>query len=176
MFPNQPQIAGLSDRIGGSLRHHVVCRRRRSVPGFVQQKPEFVLAEADGREVEVLPFQFGKLGAEQIVVPAALFRQPIVGDDVGAFLSFGKVVEDDDGNFREPQLAGGKKASVPGDDARSAVHQNGRVESELADACGNLRDLRIGVSARISGERDQSVGRPEFDVASHYRHKQHRTA
>ena len=63
MRADQPEIAGLSDRIGGSVWNGVVrCGRRVGRFRFVQQKPQFVVAEADGSEVKVFVPQFRQFG------------------------------------------------------------------------------------------------------------------
>jgi hypothetical protein len=56
---------------------------------------------------------------------------------------------------------------MAGEDPGSAVNQDGRVETELTDACGDLRNLSVGVGARIPRVRDQLVERPVFDAACH---------
>ena len=60
-----------------------------------------------------------------------------------------QVVEDDHWHLPELELSGGKQAPVAGDDSRVRIDEDGVVESELCDAGGNLRYLRIRVRAGI---------------------------
>ena len=50
------------------------------------------------------------------------------------------------------------------DDAGVAINQDRIRETELADAGGDLRDLGVGVRARILRIGDQPVERPMLDV------------
>jgi hypothetical protein len=52
---------------------------------------------------------------------------------------------------------------VAGDDTGIGINQDWRVKAELADACGDLRDLSVTVRARIAGVGDQLVDRPQFN-------------
>ena len=47
------------------------------------------------------------------------------------------------------------------------IHQDRVVESELRDAGGDLRDLRVGVRPRIAGVRNEFVERPVLDALGH---------
>jgi hypothetical protein len=48
------------------------------------------------------------------------------------------VIQDDDGHLFELKLAGRKKSTVSGNDARIRVHQDRIVEAELPDTGGDL--------------------------------------
>jgi hypothetical protein len=53
------------------------------------------------------------------------------------------VIENNDWDFGEIQLARSEQAAVASDDARVCIDQNRVRKSELGDARGNLCDLRI---------------------------------
>ena len=98
-----------------------------------------------------------------VVVPAGVQRELVVRDDVRALLRFGEVVQNNDGHLLELQLPGGKEPAVPGDDAAFGIHQDRVVETELGDAGGDLRDLRVRMRPRIPRVRNELVERPMFD-------------
>jgi hypothetical protein len=68
------------------------------------------------------------------------------------------------GTSLSPSFLAASHAAVAGDDAACGIHENRIVEIEGLDAAGDLRDLRVRVSARIPGVRDQSCERPEFHL------------
>ena len=53
----------------------------------------------------------------------------------------------DDRHFGQPQLARGSQTTVAGNDALAPIHQDGVGPAEFADACGDLGDLRWGMTA-----------------------------
>src|SRR6266404_5345866 len=61
------------------------------------------------------------------------------------------------------ELARRQYPTVPGQDAVVAVAQDRIGETELPDAPGDLRDLRLRVRPRVARVGDQRVDRPIFD-------------
>jgi GAF domain-containing protein len=69
----------------------------------------------------------------------------------------GEMRELDARHLDQAQLAGRGHAAMPGDDPVVAVEQNRVGETELADAAGDLRDLRLGMRPRVAGIGDQRL-------------------
>jgi hypothetical protein len=117
MLADEPCIAGPSHRLGWCLRDlflriSVGCRAF----GIGQQHGKFVAAEAQPPEVDLAVPEFGEFRGECLVFPSGQFGQLVVGQQIGALLYFGEVIQDNDGHRFEPQLEGGQVPAMSGDD------------------------------------------------------------
>ena len=81
----------------------------------------------------------------------AFSASSIVGEDVGAFLRRREMAEFDRRHLGHAEFARGEQPAMAGDDAMFAIDQNRIGEAEFPDGRRDLRDLRIGVGARVSG-------------------------
>ena len=135
MFAEMPDIAELRDRRAG---------------------PEFGgLVTGDG-DIIIEFDQALKLDGEQLAVPARVFGKLIVGDDIGADLGLGQVLEANGRDLLYAEQLGRLDAAMTGDDAARGVDQHGVGPTEFFDAVGDLADLLLRVSPR--------VGRPWFQI------------
>ena len=79
VLAQQPHITQHGDRVvGGSRRIVWICQ---ALGNRGQQRLQFLLAEPDQRQIEVLLLQRLQLLAQQISIPAGIDRNLIVGDD-----------------------------------------------------------------------------------------------
>ena len=134
---------------------------RPGVPRLVSAS-DLQLAEAGQRQVEAEALQLAELEAEQLVVPAGVQRQLVVGNDQRPLLRLAQAGKLDDRHRRHAELPRRQQPPVPGDDAVVAVDQDRVGPAELADRGGDLRHLRVRVRARVLRKRDQSRGRTVF--------------
>lgn len=82
-----------------------------------------------------------QLDCENRFVPAGIFSEFIVCQNVGADLILRQVFETDCGNFIYAKCVGGLNSSMACDDHPVAINQNRIGESELLNATSNLLDL-----------------------------------
>ena len=125
--------------------------------GTNQQFLDLLVGEAGHGQVVTRLGQLGQFQREQFLVPPGIQCQTIVGDDIGPLLRRGEVAEFNDRHFQQIQLARCRQTTVAGNDAVGAVDEDGLCPAELDDAGGQLGDLRLGMRARIAGERDQRL-------------------
>jgi hypothetical protein len=128
-----------------------------------EQPGQLVIGEASEGEVEAEALQVTQLKSQQVVVPAGVQRQLVIGDDVGALLRLAQPGKLDDRHRGHPELPCCKQPAVPGDDAVRAIDEDRIGPAELADRSRDLRHLRIGVRARIVGEGSQRRERTVLD-------------
>ena len=106
-------------------------------------------------EVEVRGHQRPQLCGEQVLVPAGIEREFVVGEDIGALLGLAQVLDLQTGHRGQAQLGGRSHAAVAGQDRARLVDQHRRGEAELPDAGGDLADLLRGMGAGIAGPRGE---------------------
>ena len=136
MVAQDPQVALLAHGIIGRFRG------RYLLGGLViEQIVQLVQVEPGQFEVEVEALQRPQLIGQQVLVPAGVQGQAVVGDDVGPLLGLGQVGELDHRDRGHAQLAGRQESSVTGDDAGVAVDQDRVRPAELEQAGGDLGDL-----------------------------------
>ena len=126
---------------------------------------QLVQAEPGQLEVEVEALQRPQLLGQQVLVPARIQGQTIVGDDVGALLRLGQVGEFDHRDGGHPQLAGRQEPPVAGDDAGVAVDQDRVRPAELEQAGGDLGDLLGAVGSRVPLVGAEPVDGPVFQFS-----------
>jgi hypothetical protein len=102
-------------------------------------------------DIEVLLLKGGEFHLEQFVVPAGVFGQPVIRNDVSSLLCLGKMVEDDNGYFRHTQFSRCEQSPMARYNPSLRINQDWAVKAEFCNAGGNLCDLRIGMRTRISG-------------------------
>jgi hypothetical protein len=112
-------------------------------------------------EREVDCGELAELEPQDLLVPARPLGDPVVGDDVGALLLRGEVLDANGRDLGVAEDLRGRDAAVAGDDLTVPVDQDGVGEAELFDRGGDLVDLPLGVGAGVAGvglERSESAG------------------
>ena len=163
---DQPHVAGLGYRLGwrfGDLVGHIL---RRCVAVF-EQRLQFLVAEANEREVRAVCFEFAQFAGEHFLVPSGIHRELVVREDICPPLRLAEVVQYHHRNLREAQFASSQQTTVAGNDPIHRVNQDRIGEAELQDGRRDLRYLFGRVRARVPGVRHQPVGRPDFDAPCH---------
>lgn len=119
--------------------------------------------EADNLEIEGLQrFKLAEFQPQQVLVPARLLRQPVVRDRIGPQVSFGEVRQHQGRDQRQPELLGGLHTAMSRNEPAPVIDQNRLGEAELADRGRELRDLLLGVSARIALRGLEIARRPHL--------------
>ena len=137
----------------GCLR---ICRVRRLIRGeqAIEQASEFFFGKAQEIEIEGVLNQRGDFVPEHRIVPARIFRDPVVGDHQRPALGFRKMRKHDDRHLGEPELLGGDQHRVRAKLAKLvALAEAGDVEglkaidinpvSTSPKAMARYRDLAI---------------------------------
>ena len=99
-----------------------------------------------------------------MLVPAGIQGQLVVGQHEGTLLVGSEMAEDNDRHMAVGELAQGQHAAMAGDDSAVRIDQNRIVEPKLGDAGGDLCDLSVGVSTRVTGVGNQAFYRPGFNL------------
>src|ERR1035437_1187558 len=167
VFSEHPQITGSAHGRLRQVRYRVFIRQSRGGVLRREKLRQFHILETEQAHVEVFILKSLDFDAKQLVIPASVFGQLVVGDDVRALLCFAQMIENDDRDFGESQLPRGKKTTVARDEASLRIHQNRIVKAELSDAGGDLGDLGVGVGPGVSGPGDQLVDQPHLNVLRH---------
>jgi hypothetical protein len=94
---------------------------------------------------------------------AGLQGDLVVGQDVRPLLRLAQVLEPDDRDLGEAQLARSEQTTVAGKDAGVLVDQDRVGPTKLDHRRRDLIDLRLAVRARVALVRPQAVDRPELD-------------
>jgi hypothetical protein len=113
-----PKVARFADRRFRRFRHGVFVGLTFGHVRFGQQGRQFVVGKTDDGHIEILRSQGCHFGAQQIVVPSGIKCQLVVGDDVGALLRVGQMIQHDDRDLREAELFCRLEATMPCNDAR----------------------------------------------------------
>ena len=86
---------------------------------------------------------------KNLVIPAGLFRQPIVGNNIGLLVCFSKMREPNAGHGLHIQLPCRQKPAMTGKDLIFIIDQYRVVKPKPFDAAGDLLDLLRRMGARI---------------------------
>ncbi|MFN3624486.1 MAG: hypothetical protein ACK4TP_10525 [Hyphomicrobium sp.] len=139
MVSDQPEIANARNGLAGQSRHVVGGVLAVIVGGLGliterrHKRVQLGLGEAYDSEIKALAVERVQLGCEQLLVPASVERELVVGDDVGSALRRRKVIENDDRNSVEAELARRQQPAVARDDAALRVHQDRIGPAKLQD-------------------------------------------
>ena len=96
-----------------------------------------------------------QLLGQQLLVPAGIERQLVVGEHVGALLRRASCFEANAGHFCHAEQLRRLDPAVAGEDRVLAVDQDRVGEAELLDAVGDLPDLLPGMGSRVALVRFQ---------------------
>ena len=162
-LPDIPQ----ADPAGGDLRQHILlrvplifgCDNRHQTVDLRDREA----GDADV-EVEILHHQRTKLGRQQILVPAGVQGQLVVGQNIGALLCFSHVVDPKAGNLGKTQQLRRFDPAVSGKDRPPVIDQHRVGEPECLDAPGNLAHLLLRMGARIARPWREIANRDPVDV------------
>lgn len=169
MLADHPEIAQARDWLAGRNRHVVGCVLAVIVGGLGliterrHQRVELTFGEAGERKVEAVAVKRMQFGREQFLVPACVERELVVGDHVGSTLCGRQVIENDDRNRIEPELARRQQPAVAGNNTAPRVNQDRVGPTELDDRGRNLRDLSVVMRSGVTRVRAQPVERPMLD-------------
>ena len=164
-MPRIQRSPGSRHRLGRRLRDLVLALDRAARRlDVVEQLVQLGVGEADQVQVELELVQRLELGAQQLLVPAGVLGDAVVGDHQRPALRVGEVVEDDRRDLRHPEPLRRQEPAVSGDDDAVAADQDRVGEPELGDRGGDLRDLLVGVGpgvplvgAELGGRRGCSI-------------------
>ena len=106
-------------------------------------------------QVEIKAFEILQFHYEQSFIPPGIQCEFVVGNDVGPFLSFGKVGKPNTRGFGDAKPIARQDAAVAGYNSTVAVNQNRIGPAEFAHAGDYLIDLFFRMSAGVSGIRDE---------------------
>jgi hypothetical protein len=123
---------------------------------FVVGKPrgEFVIRETEDTRVVVGIFESLQFKTQEFIIPSGIQSKSVIRQDVGALLVFIKVTDNNRWYGCELQPLGSEQSSIARNHAGITVDQDWSIESKLANAGGNLRDLDIRLSPSVSRIRD----------------------
>ena len=100
-------------------------------------------------EIELRCAQRLQLLRQQLLIPACILGEFVIGDQKRLRLLGREVFEHDCGDFAPPQLPASEDAPVPGQDLVLRIDQDRHVESERANAPCDLFDLLLAVNTRV---------------------------
>jgi hypothetical protein len=87
--------------------------------------------------------QRSQLPLQDRLVPAAIFRNSIVGNAKGLSFLFRSVVEHNHGQLFQPNPLSRQDSPVAGDHVAMLIHQDGIYETILPDAPDQLPNLSV---------------------------------
>ena len=152
MRAEQPEVTRFGDRHGrrrgDGIGRVVVGRDIEALNAEV----DLAHVEADRlkAEVQVQGREILQALREELIVPAGVLGQAVVGDHVRPSLGRAQVFEADRRHLGPAEQATGFEAAVAGDELAVAVDQDRHVEAEGLDAAGDLLNLALGVSTRVA--------------------------
>lgn len=73
-----------------------------------EQTSQFLVFEADQLEIEIFLLKRGKFNAKQLVIPAGIQGELIVGENIRTLLGFSQMIQNNDGDLAESELARGE--------------------------------------------------------------------
>ena len=117
-------------------------------------------------EAEVSVHQLLQLEGEQLLVPAGVEGELIVGQHIGPLLGRRQMADAKAGRRRHAEFARRLGAAVPGENAIVAVDQHRVGEAEAADAFGDLADLFARMNSCVARPGPQFVDGDGFERAS----------
>jgi hypothetical protein len=147
--------------IAGVFRHRVGIGEPGI--GVGRECGQFLVAKADQRQVEPEIGEVADFKPQQVLIPAAVQRQFVVGQYVSPPLGFAETSQFDHRNRGEAKLARRQKPTVARDEAVVTIDQDLIGPAELADRPGNLRHLRVRMGAGVAGIGDQGLDRSMLD-------------
>jgi hypothetical protein len=101
-------------------------------------------------EVKSAERELLELLSEQPIVPSGNLREPIVGDHEGARLGRRQVIEAQCRHLGHSEQAACQQPTVPGDNLAVVIDQDRDIKAEGLDALGDLPDLLLAVTPRVS--------------------------
>ena len=107
------------------------------------------------------PLQFDR---QQLLVPAGLLGELVVGQDIGALIGLAQVRQPAGRHCVDAEELGRFHAAVAGDDLLGIVDQDRVAEAELLDALCDLANLLLRMRAGIVWVRPQLAHRCVFDL------------
>lgn len=124
---------------------------------FADQHVDLRRIEAGDRDIEVkVEFrEILELKPQQFTVPASVFGQPVVGDDIGADVGLAHVGKPHRRHFSHADQLRGFYAAMTRDDAGFLVDQNRIGEAEAPDGGRDLFELLLRMRAGIAYARAQ---------------------
>jgi len=160
MPPEQPQIAGLRDRVLWNRRSIVGIRQTL---GLVrEQRAELDLAEAGEREVEAEHVQVTELKPQKFCIPFRPICRAVDEQAERLDLRIGEFVSQGHWDFRQPELAGGFKPQMPIDNRAIRLRHDRDAKAEFADGASHLVDDGV-VFTRVARVFNQPIDRPLLD-------------
>ena len=172
--PELPDLARVDPGWGG-VREDLVGRIIRLL-GSDGRQEVVDLRNREARdadvEVEVRGHQCPQFSGEQVLVPAGIECQFVVGEDIGALLGLAQVLDLQTGHRGQAQLGGRSHAAVAGQDRARLVDQHRHGEAELPDTGGDLPDLLRGMRAGIAGPRGEGRQRAMRNLRLGHNHLQ----
>ena len=165
----QPQVTRLGDDTRLRLGDRIVVRQTVAAGvGIGEQRFQGVRVEADQPEIEVRELELTQFEPQQLLVPAGVFGDAVIRNRERPPLGVGEVRKSYHRHLRELEILRGEQPAMAGDDGAVTVDQHRVHEAEFGDACRNLRDLRLGVGARVVRVRRQRLERHAFDGQMHW--------
>ena len=168
MPPKLPQVDPPADSggVSGTDRDPVGRIRRFGPPQPVDQNVDLGGLEAgDGQiEVEVKRGEALQLERQQLMVPAGVLGELVVGEDVGANLGLCQVLEPDSRHRLETKQLGRSNSAVAGNDAAFAVDEHRVGEAEAFDAIGDLAKLFAAMDPRVAHAGPQRIDLATIDT------------
>jgi len=159
----QPQIADSAHRDVTRLGNGVVIL---IVLVLSQKFSQLRIAEAGEGRIKTVLLECRQFLGEQFVIPSGIQREFVIGEDVGALLNFGEVIENDHRHLGQTRPQRPAQPGVSGQDAGPGLDQDGIGESEFLNATSNLLDLFVRMSSGVAVVRNQLFDRPEFDFGA----------
>ena len=160
MLPQQPNVAGLGDRINRRFRDFV--RVGVTFGLFGQQLRELLIREPGQHQVEVEALQIAEFNGQQFEVPAGVQRQLVIGDDICLLLGLAPALGDHGRDLGQAQLAGSRQTSVPREKSTVLINEDRVGPAPLADRGCDLRDLFVRVRAGVARIGRDLLYRPEL--------------
>ena len=107
--------------------------------------------------------QGGDFRLQHRLIPAGVFRDPVVGDHQRPALRFRKMRKHNDRHFGQAELLGGQHPAVAGDDHVVGADQHRVHEAELGNRGRNLGDLICRMGPGVADIGDQPRNRAGLD-------------
>jgi len=160
VWAEQPQIADSAHRDVTRLGNGVVIL---IVLVLSQKFSQLRIAEAGEGRIKTVLLECRQFLGEQFVIPSGIQREFVIGEDVGALLNFGEVIENDHRHLGQTRPQRPAQPGVSGQDAGPGLDQDGIGEPEFLNAPGKLVDLFVRMRSGVAVVRNQLFDRPEFD-------------
>ena len=164
-----PDIAKTGDRIAGKRFGNAVGRigliGGRAIGQLAQGNVDLGQLEPGERQVvvELERREILELQGQQVTVPAGILGKLVVGDHIGANVGFAHVAQANGRDQFHPDQLRRRDPAVAGDDAVVFVHEHRIDEPEMPYGARDLRDLFLGMRARVRRPKHQRRCRLIFD-------------